>query len=161
MHAGGDAIATPQMLAAWMRQQRLLHRGEHVHARDHHAALELRNALRAFLLHPPQRRANASEAARRLSDASRTFPLTLGVSDHGMVALSPAPCASTLGGVLAQLAGLALTGRLARVKACASEECRWIFLDRSKPANRHWCSSSRCGNRQKTRAYRARQRQLL
>jgi hypothetical protein len=53
--------------------------------------------------------------------------------------------------------GLAETDRLARLKICASDECHWTFFDRSKPANRHSCSSSRCGNRQKTRAYRVRQ----
>jgi predicted RNA-binding Zn ribbon-like protein len=55
--------------------------------------------------------------------------------------------------------GLAKTDRLARLKTCASEDCRWIFFDRSKPANRHWCSSNLCGNRQKTRTYRLRHRE--
>jgi predicted RNA-binding Zn ribbon-like protein len=49
-------------------------------------------------------------------------------------------------------------GRLARVKTCDSEECRWIFYDRSKLSNHRWCSSDRCGNREKTRTYRDRQR---
>ena len=35
---------------------------------------------------------------------------------------------------------------------------QWIFLDRSKPGNRRWCSSLICGNRQKTRDYRKRSR---
>ena len=34
-----------------------------------------------------------------------------------------------------------------------------MFYDRSKPTTRRWCSSLLCGNRQKTRAYRARQRE--
>jgi predicted RNA-binding Zn ribbon-like protein len=55
--------------------------------------------------------------------------------------------------------GLAKTDRLARLKTCASEECRWIFFDRSKPANRHWCASNLCGNRQKTRTYRRKLRE--
>ncbi|WP_419723185.1 CGNR zinc finger domain-containing protein [Sphingobium aromaticiconvertens] len=40
--------------------------------------------------------------------------------------------------------------------ARADPGCRWIFLDRSKPGSRRWCSSTGCGNRQKTRASRAR-----
>jgi predicted RNA-binding Zn ribbon-like protein len=42
---------------------------------------------------------------------------------------------------------------------CASDECQRVFFDRSKPASRRWCQSTLCGNRNKTRAYRERQRQ--
>jgi predicted RNA-binding Zn ribbon-like protein len=158
-HAGGDEIETPRMLGAWMRERGLLRRGERVDARDHRSALELRKTLRDFLLNSPERRPHSKEQARQLTAASRRFPLMLAVSDKGAVELTPAPSSNALGVVLGQLIGLAETDRLARLKTCASEECHWIFFDRSKPANRHWCSSSRCGNRQKTRAYRVRQRQ--
>lgn len=73
------------------------------------------------------------------------------------ILILPVPGSSSLGQVLGQMLALAQTDRLTRLKTCASDECHWGFFDRSKPANRHWCSSSRCGNRQKTRAYRARQ----
>jgi predicted RNA-binding Zn ribbon-like protein len=58
--------------------------------------------------------------------------------------------------VLAELVRLSDGGRLERVKICDSDECRWVFYDRSKPGNRRWCSSERCGNREKTRNYRRR-----
>lgn len=158
-HAGGDGIETPRMLEAWLRERGLLRRGAHVDAADHRAALDLRQALRDFLLNAPQERPQAGEVARQLTAASRRFPLMLAVSDTGAVELAPVPGSNGLGNVLAQMIGLAQTHRLDRLKTCASQECRWIFFDRSKPANRHWCSSSICGNRQKTRAYRQRQRQ--
>jgi predicted RNA-binding Zn ribbon-like protein len=158
-HTGGDEIETPRLLESWMRERGLLHRTEHVDARHHRAALELRKALRDFLLNRPDDRHQAREAALQLTAASRQFPLMLAVSDEGAVALSPVPGASALGSVLGQMIGLAETDRLARLKTCPSDECHWIFFDRSKPANRHWCSSFRCGNRQKTRAYRVRQRE--
>lgn len=157
-HAGGDEIETPRLLEAWMRERGLLpHRG-HVDARDHQSALELRNALRDFLLAPPVQRPEAREAALQLSAAGRRFPLVMAVSDHGEVGLVPAPGSSPLGAVLVEMVVLAEQGQLERLKTCASQECQWIFFDRSRPANRHWCSSSICGNRQKTRAYRERQR---
>jgi predicted RNA-binding Zn ribbon-like protein len=53
---------------------------------------------------------------------------------------------------------LAITARLERLKVCSSQECRWVFFDRSKPGNHRWCSTARCGNRHKTRSYRQRQR---
>jgi len=157
-HAGSDEIDTPRRLEAWMRERGLLQRGGHVDAGDHRAALELRQALRDFLLNPPEDRPQAREAARHLTAASRKFPLMLAVADSGAVELVPVPGSNALGRVLGQMIGLAEMGRLARLKTCASDECHWIFFDRSKPANRHWCSSSICGNRQKTRAYRLRQR---
>ncbi|MBV9133529.1 MAG: CGNR zinc finger domain-containing protein [Chloroflexi bacterium] len=157
-HAGGDEIETPRLLEAWMRERGLLHRREHVGADDYAAALELRTTLRDFLLNPPEDRPQAKEAARQLTAASRKFPLMLSVSDEGAVELVPVPGTNALGRVLGQMIDLVSTGRLARLKTCASDECHWIFFDRSKPANRHWCSSSICGNRQKTRAYRERQR---
>ena len=129
-----------------------------INAADHRAALDLRKALREFLRNPPDQGNRAEAAARRLTVASNAFPLALAVSDTGAVELDSMSGSSTLGRVLAQLLGLAGTGRLDRLKSCASDECHWIFFDRSKPANRHWCSSARCGNRQKTRTYRTRHR---
>jgi predicted RNA-binding Zn ribbon-like protein len=157
--SGGDELATPRDLEHWMRQRGLMRRGENVRDCDHRAALELREAIRAFLQTAPEGRERDRQAARQLAHASTRFPLMLAVSHDGAVVLEPAPDSSALGRVLAQMLGLAETGRLARLKTCASEECRWVFFDRSKPANRHWCSSARCGNRQKTRAYRRRLRE--
>jgi CGNR zinc finger/Putative stress-induced transcription regulator len=159
-HVGRDEIGTSRLLDAWMRERGLLHRGKHVDAGDHRAALELRKTLRDFLLNAPEHRLQAKEAARQLTAASRKFPLTLAVSDKGAVGLTPVPGSNALGRVLGQMIHLAETGQLPRLKTCASDECHWIFFDRSKPANRHWCSSSICGNRQKTRAYRERQRRI-
>jgi predicted RNA-binding Zn ribbon-like protein len=156
-HIGGDQLATPRAMEAWMRRHRLVP-GKHIDAAEHREALDLRAALRAFLELPPAQRENTA-ATRRLTAASRVFPLTLTVAADGTVNLNPAPGSSALGRVLAETYSLAETNRLTRLKACASEECRWIFFDRSKPANRHWCSSALCGNRQKTRDYRLRHRQ--
>jgi len=158
VHGGGDEIATPPQLTKWMRARGLLGPHARIKAAEHRAALNLRRALRDFLRNPPDQRPRAEAAARRLTAASRAFPLALAVSDSGAVELVPVSGSSVLGRVLAQMLGLAGNGRLDRLKTCASDECHWIFFDRSKPANRHWCSAARCGNRQKTRTYRARHR---
>jgi predicted RNA-binding Zn ribbon-like protein len=49
-------------------------------------------------------------------------------------------------------------GTWARLKVCQEDTCRWAFLDTSKNRSRAWCSMRVCGNRTKTRAYRARRR---
>ena len=44
-----------------------------------------------------------------------------------------------------------------RLKICAFDECQWAFYDHSKNRSRTWCEWG-CGNKVKTRNYRARQR---
>ena len=48
------------------------------------------------------------------------------------------------------------SGHLARVRACAAEDCRWWFVDDTKNRSRRWCDMKTCGNRAKLRRYRAR-----
>lgn len=56
-------------------------------------------------------------------------------------------------------AGDLLAGsRLTRVRQCANDRCRWLFLDDSKSANRRWCSMSQCGNRAKAHRHYARRK---
>lgn len=52
-----------------------------------------------------------------------------------------------------------ITGpELDRVRNCANEECSLLFIDRSRPGRRRWCSMDRCGNLAKTARYRRRTR---
>jgi len=153
-HQSRDELETVSDLNAWLRAHGI-DQGRRVDAKAHRTALALREALRGFIAALPDER---GQAAPRLMAASGDFPLILEVSSSG-VELKPsrgAP-AGGLGRVLAELHQLSATGKLDRVKMCASDECHWVFYDRSKPGNRRWCSSALCGNRQKTRAYRHRQ----
>ena len=43
-----------------------------------------------------------------------------------------------------------------RLKLCDNDQCRWLFLDRSKNRSRQWCESASCGNRQRVRRFRRR-----
>jgi predicted RNA-binding Zn ribbon-like protein len=45
-----------------------------------------------------------------------------------------------------------------RIRRCASEDCDWMFLDRSKRGNRRWCDMTVCGNRAKARRFYKRKR---
>ncbi|MFF0306460.1 CGNR zinc finger domain-containing protein [Streptosporangium sp. NPDC004379] len=47
-------------------------------------------------------------------------------------------------------------GMWSRLKVCTESTCQWAFVDSSKNRSRSWCSMRVCGNRTKTRAYRAR-----
>jgi predicted RNA-binding Zn ribbon-like protein len=99
----------------------------------------------------------AAGAASALELAAARLPLRV-AELAGRPALVPAA-----GGVRGALAWLtaamvasAADGSWERLKICADDTCQWAFLDSSKNRSKHWCSMQACGNRSKTRAYRAR-----
>jgi predicted RNA-binding Zn ribbon-like protein len=139
-----------------MRAAGLLPKSGSISAVEHRRALELRAAIRSFLQLPPESRASAHELADRVNQLGLLYPLAVRISESGGFALQPAAGVNGLACVLAELFTLAISERLDRLKICDSPECHWVFFDRSKPANRRWCSSLLCGNRQKTRDYRSR-----
>ena len=155
-HVPSDELETPARLETWMRVRGLLKKDEPVTVSDHRRALELRNALRSYLQLPPESRATGRPRAETLNRVCEWYPLVAKIGQAGVLRLHPAPDGSGLGCVLAELVALAQTGRLDRLKACSSDDCQWVFFDRSKPGNRRWCSSLLCGNRHKTRDYRER-----
>jgi predicted RNA-binding Zn ribbon-like protein len=61
-----------------------------------------------------------------------------------------------IGEVLAASFTAIADGTWRRLKACRNHGCRWAFYDYSKNRSASWCSMQLCGNRTKTRAYRAR-----
>lgn len=69
-----------------------------------------------------------------------------------------APPAAVLGPVVWRAVELLESGPIERVKECASEDCRWLFLDTSKNRSRQWCSMQSCGNVAKVRRFRERSR---
>ena len=48
-------------------------------------------------------------------------------------------------------------GTWKRLRVCANPDCRWVFYDRSRNQQGHWCDMAVCGNRLKNRRLRARQ----
>jgi predicted RNA-binding Zn ribbon-like protein len=53
---------------------------------------------------------------------------------------------------------LVISGSMDRVRPCAAQSCRWLFLDTSKSHARRWCDMKVCGNRMKARRFQARRR---
>jgi predicted RNA-binding Zn ribbon-like protein len=49
-----------------------------------------------------------------------------------------------------------LSPDMERVRTCAVDTCRWLFLDTSKNHTRRWCNMKVCGNRMKARRFQAR-----
>lgn len=55
---------------------------------------------------------------------------------------------------------VALTQRddLDRLHQCEDAKCGWVYLDTSPRRNRRWCNTRDCGDRNRARAYYARQK---
>jgi len=49
---------------------------------------------------------------------------------------------------------LVISPRLARIRACAADDCGWWFIDETKNSSRRWCDMKLCGNRAKIRRFR-------
>ncbi|MBZ4498276.1 CGNR zinc finger domain-containing protein [Dermacoccus sp. Tok2021] len=47
---------------------------------------------------------------------------------------------------------------LDRLHQCEDEACGWVYLDTSPRRNRRWCVTADCGDRNRSRAYYARQK---
>jgi predicted RNA-binding Zn ribbon-like protein len=43
-----------------------------------------------------------------------------------------------------------------RIRECAGPECGLLFVDTSRPGGRRWCSSTACGTKERSAAYRRR-----
>jgi predicted RNA-binding Zn ribbon-like protein len=113
-------------------------------------AAELREALRALVLANNGRRLERD--ARDVLNRARVAVEVAEDASLGVVSRGDA-----LDDVVAIALGAMLDGSWSRLKACRN--CRWCFYDYSPNRSATWCSMQLCGNRKKTRAYRARARQ--
>ncbi|WP_305787961.1 CGNR zinc finger domain-containing protein [Symbioplanes lichenis] len=151
-----DALATPAGLAGWLTGAGLLDGPVSADAADLRLAHALRAALRAATVQPgePALPAGAPEPAWPELDGL----LRVRFGPHAAPVLAPA--GPGVPGALALILGEAVNAGAdaswRRLKMCPAPDCRWVFLDRSRPANGRWCDPDRCGNRMKTRSYRAR-----
>jgi predicted RNA-binding Zn ribbon-like protein len=155
---GTDDLATPDALADYLTNEGLLRsRREPATAQDLAAALRLRAGLRQAL---EQNHLGQVGPVPALSRELRELSVVLDWGDRGPVLRTTA---IGVRGALAQI-GLAVHDSATRdmwwrLKICASDDCAWAYYDHSKNRSRNWCEYG-CGNKVKTRAYRARQRAL-
>ena len=56
------------------------------------------------------------------------------------------------------LVALAQRDDLDRLRQCEDAKCGWVYLDTSPRRNRRWCNTKDCGDRNRARAYYARQK---
>lgn len=155
-----EALGRPADLARWLAEAGLTHPAVSASATpgDLAAAHQLRAALRTALRANHDGRTGHPE----LEELAGRYTLRLTFGPDGP-ALAPAvrggrPMQAALACLVAAVLATAAEGRWPRLKVCAEDSCQWAFIDSSKNHSRSWCSMKVCGNRAKTRAYRARRR---
>ena len=94
-----------------------------------------------------------------IDEAAREAGLELHFGSEGPPRIEPtAPgVAGAMGRILAAAFLAELDGTWERLKECSDDICTSVFYDRSKNHSGKWCSMRSCGNRNKVRAWRARQ----
>lgn len=63
---------------------------------------------------------------------------------------------AVLSPIVLAAAELLISPQRTRIRACAAEDCGWLFIDTSRAGRRRWCSMQSCGNRAKARRFYAR-----
>jgi predicted RNA-binding Zn ribbon-like protein len=159
LESGEDELADPEALGAWLAERGLMDTSEPVSKADLRRAVDAREGLRAVLLThnglplDEERVARLDEAVRRAGVRVRFRP----GQDPELV-----PDVAGVDGALARLMAIVAAavehGRWERLKACPRKECEWAFYDRSKNRSGRWCTMDSCGNIEKARAFRERQR---
>jgi len=146
---GREALHNPDALKELLFELGLIDPDVRVSRRDLAAAHDLRDRLRALAL--------ANNGVR--TDVALETQLTVRVAARHA---SLDPDRRDVDGALAELVGIVYTavadGTWTRLKACRRDVCGWLFYDHSRNRSARWCQMAVCGNRTKTRAYRARRR---
>ena len=163
---GTDDLTTTAELRSWLSGHGLV--GPRVRATPADLALarDLRAALHAAMVANHDRSVGlapgdgppAGAPGPTLDDVAAALPLRLVVGADGPALV---PVHDGVRGALSQLLvavnETVTGGTWPRLKICSADDCRWAYLDQTKNRSRAWCEWG-CGNKAKTRAYRARKK---
>ena len=114
-------------------------------------------ALREAIYRAAQAAMSGSSPARgdvaKINAAAMEPPLRPQLVDEGVRNVAQAPLRAALSTIAAD--AIAVLGQ--RKRLCECQDCRMLFIDKSRAGRRRWCSSSTgCGNRAKVRNHRKR-----
>jgi predicted RNA-binding Zn ribbon-like protein len=154
-----EELDSTAALTAWLADHELAAPHEPRTDADLERARRVREALRALAAGNtgetvPGDAVAVLEEQRRRSKLGVTF----GADGSAPIVAGASGIDGALGTLLAIVAHAIHDDSWPRLKACADPGCRWAFYDSSRSHRRAWCSMEVCGNRNKVRAYRRRQR---
>jgi predicted RNA-binding Zn ribbon-like protein len=159
LESGEDELAGPDELRAWLAERQLIEPDDAVGPADLRRALEVREGLRALLMAN-----NGMPVDQERVDRLNEIAARAGVRVSFASGAPPELTAAVKGvdGAIARLLAIVATavaqGHWSRLKACPRDVCHWAFFDHSKNRSGRWCRMEECGNIEKARAFRERQR---
>lgn len=162
---GTDELETSAGLGRWLVEHALLARTPRVARAD----LALAHRLRAGLFRALIGNHDGIPDLAPLAAVGVELPLRLGSPGIGggqVRVAGPGPVLEpvrdgvpgALTWLLVAVASATADDSWRRLKICSEDTCAWAFFDASKNRSRTWCEWG-CGNKVKTRNYRARRRQ--
>lgn len=160
LESGIDRIGAPEGLTEWFSSQNMLI-NEPIWKDELRRAQDLREAIREVIL---TRDGTALDPAAALivGDVWERAQMDLAIEQGALPRLVPASKGVTAGlGILAAHLLMAMRSNgWDRLKVCENPQCQRVFYDRSRNRSARWCAMASCGNRNKVRAYRLRQRMV-
>ena len=158
--SGRDRLADGADARPWLVANDLLGGSAALTSGDLATIVEVREALRAMLVHNAGGPAPTGADLAPLREIAGGAALRTTLDDDGNVRVEPAgeSAPARLMGVLLAVKDAQADGTWGHLKACANEECRWAFYDRSRNHGGTWCEMATCGNKLKNREFRARKR---
>lgn len=150
-----ERLREPADLAEWLTGAAVLDSPPPVTDLDLQDALELREAVYAYVVHLTGMPAPSAEVRRILNRHAKAGHVALRL-DRRWQLESTGDVRSALGAITREALLLGQDERRDAIRWCAGAACTRPFLDRSHGRRRRWCGMSTCGDKAKAAAYRAR-----
>ncbi len=157
LESNQEDLATPDQLAEWLSDHRLISPAVRLDANDVAEVASLREALRDILEEHTGRPVDAGARAR-LDRIAAGVRLRVRFDAGAHLEAQGEGVGIAIGRLLAIVFEAISNGTWHRLKICRNSICRWAFYDASRNRSGAWCSMAICGNRMKGRAFRGRQR---
>jgi predicted RNA-binding Zn ribbon-like protein len=159
LESGEDELTDPEALRAWLLERRLIETDARVGPADLRRVLDVREGLRALVATHNGMEADP-DRLERLDRAAARATVRLEFRPGAEPELVPQRegVDGAIGRLMAIVAAAVEDGTWERLKACPRAECVWAFYDHSKNRSGRWCRMELCGNIEKARAFRQRQR---
>jgi predicted RNA-binding Zn ribbon-like protein len=157
---GDDRLAAAADARPFLIGQHLLGADALLDETDLELARDVREALRALLVHNsggPAPTAAALAPLRRIASGGVARAELGADADVRLTAVGES-LEQRLVELLLVIRDAQRDGSWTRLKACANDECQWAFYDRSRNHGGTWCEMAACGNKLKNRKFRARRR---
>jgi predicted RNA-binding Zn ribbon-like protein len=151
-----ERLAAPGDLSRWIAEAGIA-AGASASRKLLDDARELREAIRRLLDCARQGRRPGASDVTLVNEWARSPVIAPQIGrDFARVLVGPDPVTGALARIARESVEFMTGPELARVRNCAG--CTLLFIDRSRPGTRRWCSMERCGNRDKTARYRQNRR---